>query len=140
VAVWAVVPPNPLADTFWRVTQLNGRPVLAGTRLTSAAGGFDDGIRTDGGLITAGGIGDSNANPGDPFDINAADDELYSLVPFLETGDTSFTIFTVNPSNDDNIFFMGLRLKGRVTSVPEPGTMALLGVGLVGLGIRLRRR
>jgi polar amino acid transport system substrate-binding protein len=38
VAVWAVVPPNPLADTFWRATQLNGQPVLAGTGLTTAFG------------------------------------------------------------------------------------------------------
>jgi len=111
-----------------------------GTRLTSAAGGYDDGIYGDGGLITAGGIGDSNTNPADPSDIAAADDELYSLVPFLQTGDTSFSIFTVNPTNDDNIFFMGLRLKATVESVPEPGTMALLGVGLLGLGIRMRRR
>src|SRR5207302_1542129 len=61
------------------------------TRLTSSAGGYDDGILADGGLITAGGIGDSNANP-DPFSTNAnLDDELYSLKTFLHTGDSGMT-------------------------------------------------
>jgi hypothetical protein len=111
---------------------------INGTRLSTSAGGFDDGIGSDGGLITAGGIGDTNANPSDPFSTAAAlDDELYSLVPFLKNGDTSFTIFTKNDSNDDNIFFMGLQTSSEVGSVipgvPLPSTLMLLGSGLAGL-------
>ena len=38
-----------------------------GDRLTSSAGGQDDGTGENGGLITVGGLGDSTDNPVDPF-------------------------------------------------------------------------
>jgi hypothetical protein len=114
---------------------------INGQRLTTSAGGQDDGFDANGGLITAGGIGDDPANPADPFALPSgprSDDELYNLASFLSLGDTSFTINTLNPSNDDNVFFMGLNLKGRASSgqenpIPEPTTMLLFGTGLLGL-------
>ncbi|WP_218938683.1 VPDSG-CTERM sorting domain-containing protein [Oleiharenicola lentus] len=123
---------------------------INGTRLTSSAGGYDDGILSDGGLITAGGIGDSNANPGSAFSTGSSsyDDELYSLKPFLSAGDTSFSIYSKNPSNDDNLFFMGLRISAEISQVndtPAPGvpdsgsTVALLGLAAGGMAF-LRRR
>lgn len=86
------------------------------TRMTSSAGGQDDGENSNGALITAGGLGDTNDNPADP---NAAgcdssprcDDELYDLLPFVNNGDTSLTFNTTNPSNDDNIFFGALDVR-----------------------------
>lgn len=100
---------------------------INGRRLTSAAGGQDDGEAYNGGLITMGGDGDSPLNPPDPFASDSggarSDDELYNIAlgngtlvaPFLATGETSTTVFTTNPSNDDNIFFLGLNLTAIAT-------------------------
>ena len=88
-----------------------------GTRLTSSAGGHDDTdvvVVDNGSLLTVGGIGDTNANP-PPFVTNGGnhrtDDELYDLRPFLTAGTTNISVFTQNPSNDDNIFFAAFFLK-----------------------------
>ena len=76
-------------------------------RLTSSAGGEDDGASYNGALITVGGIGDTNNNP-DPFIPSSGfntDDELYNLLPFIDAGDEQIKVFSTNPSRDDNIFF-----------------------------------
>lgn len=124
---------------------------INGQRLTSSAGSNDDGVpqyvAQDGALITVGGIGDSNNNPDPNTKDRAADDELYSLVPFLQNGDTGFSMFTNNPSFDDNIFLMvldsGVALgdinEEPIPTVPIPGAVWLLGSGLAGLAF-LRRR
>jgi Big-like domain-containing protein len=93
-----------------------------GTRLTTSAGGQDDGDDGNGSLITLGGTGDTPVNPppmAPPVTPSNPDDELYDLRPFVSTGDTSMTIFTTNPSNDDNIFLANLFLRN-VTVVPPP--------------------
>ncbi|HXQ24752.1 MAG TPA: Ig-like domain-containing protein, partial [Candidatus Acidoferrales bacterium] len=82
-----------------------------GQRLSTSAGGEDDcrdATSSNGCLITAGGIGDSDANPPDPNATPTnprSDDELYSLLPFITNSSTSISVFTQNPSEDDNIFF-----------------------------------
>ena len=84
-----------------------------GSRLTTSAGGQDDGEPFNGALITVGGIGDSNDNPPDPNagpDNPRSDDELYDLMPFVKDGDTTIKIDTVNPSDDDNILFAAVSL------------------------------
>jgi len=95
-----------------------------GIRMTSWAGGEDDGNDQNGALITVGGLDDSNANPPDPFaqpaDDFRYDDELYDLKPFVETGDTNIIVDTINPSNDDNIYFAALNLS----------TAAVVGEGI----------
>jgi protocatechuate 3,4-dioxygenase beta subunit len=95
-----------------------------GMRLTTSAGGEDDGEAANGALITLGGTGDTPVNPppnDPPTTPSVPDDELYDLVPFVNVGDTSMTIFTLNPSNDDNIFLANLFLRN-VTVVPPPPT------------------
>ncbi|MDY7003092.1 MAG: PEP-CTERM sorting domain-containing protein [Cyanobacteriota bacterium] len=120
-----------------------------GRRLTSSAGGQDDGVSSNGGLITVGGLGDSTANPSDPFanpTSSSSDDELYNLAvgnstnpaPFLTSGATSFDIDTENPSLDDNLFFLGINITAEANinapiDVPEPSTIiGLLAIGFGG--------
>lgn len=119
---------------------------MNGRRLSSSAGGFNDGGGFDGGLFTVGGLGDSTANPGDPFSEGEPDDELYNLAagntadptPFIATGDTALTFDTVNPSDNDNIFFVGFNITAE-GSIPEPTTLGLLGaVGAIALRRRCR--
>ena len=134
-----------------------------GRRLTTSAGGDDDnvgggadGSGTNGNLITVGGIGDSTSNPDDPNatpTTNRSDDELYDLgqgdlansTPFVSNGDTTTTISTVNPSNNDNIFFLGLNITAQATVVngtPDAASTAalmVLALGAVGC-VALRRR
>lgn len=95
-----------------------------GKRLTTSAGGEDDGISSNGGLITVGGIGDVNTNPVNPTATPTTcrdDDELYNLIPFVTQGDTITHIFTKNPSNDDNLFFAALF--SSVTSIVGEGIL-----------------
>jgi hypothetical protein len=78
-----------------------------GRRLTTSAGGPDDGSPSPGALITVGGFDDSPANPSDPYakPVNlASDDELYDLRPFLKPGDTRAIVRTSSPS-EENLFF-----------------------------------
>jgi hypothetical protein len=110
---------------------------INGNLLSSNAGNFDDGLdQTDGSLITVGGLGDTASN----LQSYANDGELYDLSSFLNTGDTSFSLFTSNPTNDDNIFFASLYLNGEISGinnppppgnpVPAPGTLLLMAAGL----------
>jgi hypothetical protein len=97
-----------------------------GIRLSTSAGGEDDGVCDNGALLTVGGLDDSNANPPNPMAMPSGnpriDDELYDLIPFVSNGDTSINVFTRNPSNDDNIFFAALFLRS---------TTAVVGEGIV---------
>lgn len=85
-------------------------------RLTTSAGGFDDGGGYNGGLITVGGIGDLNTNPPDPFATDGGgsryDDELYSLLPLITNTTTNILVTTSNPSSDDNIFLAYFEISG----------------------------
>ncbi|WP_053538080.1 Calx-beta domain-containing protein [Anabaena sp. WA102] len=96
--------------------KVNGQP------LTQVAGNYDDGQFGNGALFTVGGIGDSPDNPPSDSTDPATDDELYNLLPFINNGDTSLTLETVNPSNDDHIFFAHLTLNG-ISAVNIPSTI-----------------
>ena len=94
-----------------------------GIRMTTSAGGEDDGVCSNGALLTVGGLNDSNANPIDPNATDNGDprqdDELYNLIPFVSDGDTSINVYTQNPSNDDNMFFASLFLASTTAVVGE---------------------
>jgi hypothetical protein len=86
------------------------------SRVTTSAGGEDDGYSSNGELITMGGLDDSTDLPANPFGLDdcglapRCDDELYSLKSFVAAGETQLTIDTRNPSNDDNILVAALQL------------------------------
>jgi lysophospholipase L1-like esterase len=93
-----------------------------GSRLTTSAGGEDDGEPQNGGLVTVGGVGDSTADP-DPLATPTqprSDDELYDLKPFVASGSSQVDVNTLNPSNDDNIFFAAFTSNPPVTRVITP--------------------
>lgn len=100
-----------------------------GNRITSSAGGQDDCDQApnflncpNGTLYTVGGLGDDPANPDDP---NAGptdprtDDELYTLDPFINDGDTQISVFSQNPSNDDIVHQAVFIIRGGAAIVGE---------------------
>ena len=91
-----------------------------GQRLTSSAGNSDDGAAANGALYTVGGLGDDPANPADPLATNDTDDdELYTLDPFIDEGDTEIVVASRNPSNDDIIHLATFVIKGSAAIVGE---------------------
>jgi hypothetical protein len=89
-----------------------------------------------------GGVGDSLDIPANPFQTagdgslpRVSDDELYDITGFISDGDTSLTLTTSNPSNDDSIFLAILTTTGDVTVVPTVSRKFV--IFLQGLGTEL---
>lgn len=133
------------------------------TLMTDIAGSFDDCNEAnqeddcnDDALVTVGGVGDATTNPTMPSSDSwsqAADDELYSLTPFVEVGDTSILVRTLNPSSDDNIFLDAFYLKNVVATVEDGladtgfdpsssalGAFAVLSAGVASVVAARRRK
>ncbi|MFZ4505941.1 MAG: hypothetical protein ACOYNK_06295, partial [Microbacteriaceae bacterium] len=112
-----------IGDAYSYGADQNSVITVNGQTLTNHAGHFDDNsmfvagqpepwAAEDPALITVGGVGDSLTNPSlsAPWSTTA-DDELYSLSPFVAVGDTTITVNTNNASNDDNLFMALFYLK-----------------------------
>jgi hypothetical protein len=134
----------------YSIVEVNGK------LMTSSAGGQDDceekysatpdwAACGNGELLTVGGIGDTTEDPPNPQATdetceNAAgegaprcDDELYSLLPFVATGESTISFFTDNPSDNDNIFFGALEVHGGAAVIGEGVTLSpVSGTNTVG--------
>jgi hypothetical protein len=110
----------------WQGTSQYSIIDVNGKRLTTSAGGYDDGQEANGALLTVGGLDDSTVNPADPYALpngdSRYDDELYTLLPFVADGDTVIKVDTSNPSNDDNIYFAALNARS-ATAISGEGIL-----------------
>ena len=122
----------------------NSSVSVNGTLITQNAGNMDDGLEVaNGSLITMGGDNDPFSTLLPSYDN---DHERYNLVPQITDGATSISVNTANPTQDDNIFVAVFHVSGEAgfnepppSNVPEPGTLALLAIGMGALGIRARK-
>jgi len=141
--------PDPLAPFSTQQTSVIN---VNGQLLTNVAGHCDDAkdaTCANGNLITVGGWNDPLA----PLNPTVGQDhERYNLTPLITPGDMSIGITTRNASGDDNIFLEVFLVTGAggvnapppvpgpQSPVPEPTTLSLLGIGVVGAWRRLRRK
>lgn len=111
-----------------------------GERLTSIAGGTDDGTFTDGALATVGGVGDDPANPPPTSTDYTVDDELYTLNPFIEDGDTVLDFdFRAGGEPTGRLFALGLQVNNNIVPEPTTGMLVLVG-GVIASAVGRRRR
>jgi len=70
---------------------------------------------------------------------NFQDNNLYFLGILSTAGDIGSVVFTQTGGDGDHIGLDNVEFAGGTTSTPEPGTLSLIGIGLVGAALARKR-
>ncbi len=161
---WASNSPQPfeatVGDAFslGTFTHLN-RVISSGTSIDSVDLAFSIGIFDNPALLTTTFNFDHNETPNSSDPVSSSDivtitnpfyevafndngnDYLFSLLGFSQDGGVNLSDMYISPEGGDNTTGLYAIITAAPTTVPEPGTVALLGLGMVGLaGAEVRRR
>lgn len=111
-------------------------------------GGLNGSPSPNGGTTTVvGSSGVTSVSAGQGFDISGATGIAYATLDAASSANTNSEFYTVNLATGlhtlvggFNLALLDISVQPRILAIPEPGTLAMLGIALIPLAGALRRR